>query len=131
MTISLKVTKILSRGISSTGNSLKGTPLGQVEFPLFPHKLWRPNHPILEQKLDSTKWKDPWTKREAWRNHSYFSVKNRSRNMFPGLGIATIAFTAYVLFDQWYITYGPAREETLYWSNWMKKRQEQLAHDHH
>ena len=27
---------------------------------------------------------DPWARREAWRNHPFYSIKNRRAAMFPG-----------------------------------------------
>ncbi|RUP47520.1 NADH-ubiquinone oxidoreductase B12 subunit family-domain-containing protein [Jimgerdemannia flammicorona] len=39
---------------------------------------------------------DPWARREAWRKHAIFSNRTIFRNMFPGLGIATVAFAAYL-----------------------------------
>ncbi|KAF9113503.1 hypothetical protein BGX27_001457 [Mortierella sp. AM989] len=45
---------------------------------------------------------DPWAKRNAWRNSALFTRSARIRTMFPGLGIATVAFTAYLGYE--YIT---------------------------
>ncbi|TFK21975.1 hypothetical protein FA15DRAFT_672017 [Coprinopsis marcescibilis] len=45
-------------------------------------------------------YRDPWAKREAWRNKSpVFSNRVMFRNLFPGFGIAVVAFTAYVVAD--------------------------------
>ncbi|KAI9596348.1 hypothetical protein BDF19DRAFT_384362 [Syncephalis fuscata] len=41
--------------------------------------------------------RDPWTKLHAWRNHPVFRGTNQLRAAFPGLGIATVAFTAYCI----------------------------------
>ncbi|KAL1922021.1 uncharacterized protein VTP21DRAFT_10663 [Calcarisporiella thermophila] len=38
---------------------------------------------------------DPWARRDAWRKHSLFTNRTMVRNMFPGLGIATVAFAVY------------------------------------
>ena len=46
--------------------------------------------------------RDPWAKREAWRKHSVFSNRAMFSSMFPGFGIAAAAFTAYVVFDNFY-----------------------------
>ncbi|WVQ84493.1 hypothetical protein IAT38_006645 [Cryptococcus sp. DSM 104549] len=46
-------------------------------------------------------YRDPWAAREAWRKHPTFSNKNMFRNMFPGLGIAIVTFTAYVIYDDY------------------------------
>jgi NADH dehydrogenase (ubiquinone) 1 beta subcomplex subunit 3 len=43
--------------------------------------------------------RDSWAKREAWRKHPVFSNRSMFRNMFPGFGIAVVAFTAYVMMD--------------------------------
>jgi len=44
-------------------------------------------------------YRDPWAKREAWRKHPVFSNTAMFRNIFPGFGIAVVAFTAYVIAD--------------------------------
>lgn len=43
--------------------------------------------------------KDPWAKNEAWRKHPVFSNRVMFRSLFPGFGIAVVAFTAYVAVD--------------------------------
>ncbi|KAJ2479965.1 hypothetical protein EV174_003871 [Coemansia sp. RSA 2320] len=43
--------------------------------------------------------KDPWAKREAWRNHPSFSKLAQLRGMFPGLGIASGLFAIYLAYD--------------------------------
>ncbi|KAH9988431.1 hypothetical protein BJV74DRAFT_463205 [Russula compacta] len=40
---------------------------------------------------------DPWAKRDAWRRHPVFSNRAMFANLFPGFGIAVVAFSAYVL----------------------------------
>lgn len=42
---------------------------------------------------------DPWARREAWRKHPIFSNRQMFTSMFPGFGIAVVAFTAYVVYD--------------------------------
>lgn len=37
---------------------------------------------------------------EAWRYTGPFSTRNRFRGLFPGFGIASIAFAAYVVAEQ-------------------------------
>ncbi|KAI9605017.1 hypothetical protein H4Q26_002988 [Puccinia striiformis f. sp. tritici PST-130] len=44
-------------------------------------------------------YRDPWAKREAWRKHPVFDRRTQIRNMFPGFGIALIAFSGYVAWD--------------------------------
>ncbi|KAI6033161.1 NADH dehydrogenase 1 beta subcomplex subunit 3 [Pisolithus orientalis] len=46
--------------------------------------------------------RDPWAKREAWRKHPVFSNRAMFSSLFPGLGIAVVAFTAYVVADTFY-----------------------------
>ncbi|KAI9569688.1 NADH dehydrogenase 1 beta subcomplex subunit 3 [Boletus coccyginus] len=46
--------------------------------------------------------RDPWAKREAWRKHPVFSNRAMFSSLFPGFGIAAVAFTAYVVFDNFY-----------------------------
>ncbi|KAF4563330.1 hypothetical protein EYR36_003772 [Pleurotus pulmonarius] len=46
--------------------------------------------------------RDPWAKREAWRKHPVFSNRAMFANLFPGFGIAVVAFTAYVVADNVY-----------------------------
>ena len=43
--------------------------------------------------------RDPWAKAEAWRKHPVFSNRAMLRSMFPGFGIAVVAFTSYVMLD--------------------------------
>lgn len=43
--------------------------------------------------------RDPWAKRDAWRKHPVFSNRAMFSSMFPGFGIAVVAFTAYVIVD--------------------------------
>lgn len=43
--------------------------------------------------------RDPWAKREAWRRHPVFSKAAMFKNFFPGFGIAVVAFSAYVVYD--------------------------------
>jgi hypothetical protein len=69
------------------------------EFPLFPHKLWRPNPSFLNGNLGKV---DPWARRDNWRYHEFFSAKNRLKRVFPGLPAAAVLLTGYIGFDQWY-----------------------------
>ncbi|TFK54481.1 hypothetical protein OE88DRAFT_1617480, partial [Heliocybe sulcata] len=46
-------------------------------------------------------YRDPWAKLEAWRKTpAYFSRRAMFGNMFPGFGIAVVAFSAYVAWDK-------------------------------
>jgi NADH dehydrogenase (ubiquinone) 1 beta subcomplex subunit 3 len=46
-------------------------------------------------------YRDPWARREAWRKTpEYFSKRVMFRNVFPGFGIALVAFTGYVIVDE-------------------------------
>ncbi|KAI9140828.1 NADH-ubiquinone oxidoreductase B12 subunit family-domain-containing protein [Paraphysoderma sedebokerense] len=42
-----------------------------------------------------TLYRNPWARVDAWRNHPIFSRTAMFRGAFPGLGIATVAFTIY------------------------------------
>ncbi|KAF9586769.1 hypothetical protein BGW38_000020 [Lunasporangiospora selenospora] len=42
---------------------------------------------------------DPWAKYHAWRHSALFTRASRIGSMFPGLGIATVAFTAYLGYE--------------------------------
>ncbi|KAI8322123.1 hypothetical protein GQ54DRAFT_158652 [Martensiomyces pterosporus] len=53
---------------------------------------------IIENAKRSTV-KDPWARREAWRNHPSFSKMSQLRGMFPGLGIASGLFAVYLVYD--------------------------------
>ncbi|CAD6456759.1 e1054afe-4f2b-452b-9db3-2955524fb0ff [Sclerotinia trifoliorum] len=46
---------------------------------------------------------DPWARREAWRYQGQYSRWNRFSNSFPGLGIATVAFTVYCGYEYFFI----------------------------
>lgn len=43
---------------------------------------------------------DPWAKREAWRHHPMFGQLKQVSQMFPGLGLAMVAFGAYLAWEQ-------------------------------
>src|ERR1700759_2552776 len=44
--------------------------------------------------------KDPWVRNEAWRYMNQFSPTNRLiKGSFPGLGIATVAFAGYCVYE--------------------------------
>ncbi|KAI0684730.1 NADH dehydrogenase 1 beta subcomplex subunit 3 [Cytidiella melzeri] len=40
--------------------------------------------------------RNPWAKRDAWRKHPVFTQRAMFSKMFPGFGVAVVAFTAYV-----------------------------------
>ncbi|KAI9207173.1 NADH-ubiquinone oxidoreductase B12 subunit family-domain-containing protein [Polychytrium aggregatum] len=102
------------------------------EFALFPNALWRVNPPILNRSLPKG-FVDPWARRDAWRYHSFFSLKNRVRALFPGFGLGASAFAVYLCYDYWYQNEGPGREERQKWQKWMHEREERLKHEepHH
>ena len=54
---------------------------------------------------------DPWAKREAWRKSPIFSNRAMFRNIFPGFGIAVVAFTGYVIVDNVLARSAPKQEE--------------------
>ncbi|KIM75519.1 hypothetical protein PILCRDRAFT_78795 [Piloderma croceum F 1598] len=47
--------------------------------------------------------RDPWARREAWRKHPVFSNRAMFSGLFPGFGIAVVAFTTYVVADKLYL----------------------------
>lgn len=47
--------------------------------------------------------RDPWAKRDAWRRHPVFSNRAMFSGLFPGFGVAVVAFTAYVVVDKVYL----------------------------
>ncbi|KAI0316249.1 NADH dehydrogenase 1 beta subcomplex subunit 3 [Amylostereum chailletii] len=55
--------------------------------------------------------RDPWAKRDAWRKHPVFSNRAMFSNLFPGFGIALVAFTAYVVADNVYFSKRVKHEE--------------------
>ncbi|KAI1375898.1 NADH-ubiquinone oxidoreductase B12 subunit family-domain-containing protein [Hypoxylon crocopeplum] len=46
---------------------------------------------------------DPWERMESWRYTGQFSRFNRFKNAFPGLGIATVAFAAYLGYEHFFL----------------------------
>ncbi|KAF2087597.1 hypothetical protein K490DRAFT_19936, partial [Saccharata proteae CBS 121410] len=42
---------------------------------------------------------DPWARHEAWRHTGPFTRYNRFKRAFPGLGIATVAFGVYLVYE--------------------------------
>ncbi|KAJ3027605.1 hypothetical protein HK097_006129 [Rhizophlyctis rosea] len=112
-------------------------PLNQIpvgkgqEFGLFPWEWFR-NVPDYVRFADPGPNRiSPWARRDAYKWHPFFSLKNRFRHFIPGLEWSIVAFAAYVAYDQWYTNYGPGKEETDYWKNWMKERNQRLGLDHH
>lgn len=60
----------------------------------FPWRILRPNPPFLKGSLPSNI-KDPWARRDTWRYHSIFDIRNQTRLAFPGLGLGSAAFAVY------------------------------------
>ncbi|KAJ7132761.1 NADH dehydrogenase 1 beta subcomplex subunit 3 [Mycena crocata] len=54
--------------------------------------------------MQNQPFRDPWAKREAWRRHPVFANRAMFANLFPGLGTAIVAFSAYVLVDNLYLS---------------------------
>ncbi|KAF9012362.1 NADH dehydrogenase 1 beta subcomplex subunit 3 [Cyathus striatus] len=50
--------------------------------------------------------RDSWAKNEAWRKSPVFARRTMFRNMFPGFGIAVVAFTVYVAADNFIFSTG-------------------------
>ncbi|KAJ1796632.1 hypothetical protein LPJ56_005912 [Coemansia sp. RSA 2599] len=51
------------------------------------------------EKAKTSNIKDPWARREVWRDHPSFSKMSQLKGMFPGLGIATGLFAVYLAYD--------------------------------
>ncbi|TGZ83857.1 hypothetical protein EX30DRAFT_338455 [Ascodesmis nigricans] len=43
---------------------------------------------------------DPWARSEVWRYTGPFTRWNRFKGAFPGLGIASVAFAGYCVYEQ-------------------------------
>ncbi|KAL2793831.1 NADH-ubiquinone oxidoreductase B12 subunit family-domain-containing protein [Aspergillus germanicus] len=43
--------------------------------------------------------RSPWTRYEAWRYNGPFSRFNRFKRIFPGFGIASVAFAGYCAYE--------------------------------
>lgn len=56
--------------------------------------------------------RDPWAKREAWRHSPVFQQRVMFRNVFPGFGIAVVAFSAYLLADNFIFSAAPNDHNT-------------------
>ncbi|KAJ3089006.1 hypothetical protein HK102_007424 [Quaeritorhiza haematococci] len=105
--------------------------LQKKEFALFPWRAWRVNPPFLEGQLPANLAHDPWARRDAWRNHPFFSRRNRLMNSVPGLGIATVAFAIFLTYDYWDRTAGPTAAKNEKWAAWMAEREKRLAAEGH
>ena len=51
--------------------------------------------------MPHTSYQDPWAKLEAWRKSPVFSRTAQFRGIFPGFGIAVVAFSTYVVIDNY------------------------------
>ncbi|KAF2861948.1 hypothetical protein K470DRAFT_229598 [Piedraia hortae CBS 480.64] len=47
--------------------------------------------------------RDPWKRAEAWRYTGPFTRMNRFRGLFPGFGIASVAFAGYLVYEGLYM----------------------------
>ncbi|KAF2736905.1 hypothetical protein EJ04DRAFT_510655 [Polyplosphaeria fusca] len=54
---------------------------------------------------------DPWQRYEAWRYTGPFTRWNRFKSAFPGLGIATVAFAGYLVYEQMFLKDSHAHHE--------------------
>ncbi|KAI8807511.1 hypothetical protein BJ742DRAFT_678835 [Cladochytrium replicatum] len=104
-------------------------PQGGREFTLFPFRLFRLNPPFLDNAVLPGPIEEiyPWRRREAWRSDPFFSRANRMRASVPGLLLASIAFAAFVAYDQWDQASGPASIERKKWEEWMHEREKRIA----
>lgn len=55
---------------------------------------------------------DQQSYREAWRYTGPFTRYNRFKGAFPGLGIATVAFTAYCAYEYFFLSSGDQHGHT-------------------
>ncbi|KAI8980819.1 NADH-ubiquinone oxidoreductase B12 subunit family-domain-containing protein [Pilobolus umbonatus] len=56
-----------------------------------------------ESQVRTPVYHDPWAKREAWRKSPIFSKTSNLKTLFPGLGIATVAFAAYCTYEHFFL----------------------------
>jgi NADH dehydrogenase (ubiquinone) 1 beta subcomplex subunit 3 len=117
------------QGIGSITTSQPNLPLTiQITTPLlfFHHGFFSHIYPIHSQRRDIRfqssdltdcelffrflimphlpLFRDPWAKGAAWRKHPVFSNRVMFPSIFPGFGIAVVAFTAYVVVDNMFIS---------------------------
>lgn len=48
-------------------------------------------------------YRNPWAKADTWRKHPVFAQRAMFSRMFPGFGIAVVAFTTYVVVDNMFL----------------------------
>lgn len=53
--------------------------------------------------------RNPWAKRDEWRRHPTFSQRAMFSRMFPGFGVAVVAFTTYVVAETY--LFPPPKDE--------------------
>lgn len=85
------------RGSFSTPSPQTASESAQI-YTLFPLSY----HPYRSyiSMADGPIYRDPWARREAWRKSPIFSNRAMFRSMFPGFGIAVVAFGAYLVAEQ-------------------------------
>ncbi|KAI0029985.1 NADH-ubiquinone oxidoreductase B12 subunit family-domain-containing protein [Vararia minispora EC-137] len=66
-------------------------------------------------------YRDPWAKYNAWRKHPVFARRAMFSAMFPGFGIAAVAFTTYVIADN--LIFSTTKE--------VREAEERHKRDHH
>lgn len=49
-------------------------------------------------------YKDRWAKNEAWRRHPVFAKSAMFARALPGFGTAVVAFTVYVIADNYWLS---------------------------
>ncbi|EYE90356.1 NADH dehydrogenase [ubiquinone] 1 beta subcomplex subunit 3 [Aspergillus ruber CBS 135680] len=47
--------------------------------------------------------RDPWARNEIWRYTGPFSRFNRFKGLFPGFGIASVAFAGYCAYEHFFL----------------------------
>ncbi|KAJ5388550.1 hypothetical protein N7509_011091 [Penicillium cosmopolitanum] len=69
--------------------NVTGFDISQLKAAAHPNSIWAK--------------RDPWARNETWRYTGPFSRWNRFKGLFPGLGIATVAFTAYCAYEHFFL----------------------------
>ncbi|KAL5336531.1 NADH-ubiquinone oxidoreductase B12 subunit family-domain-containing protein [Aspergillus crustosus] len=47
--------------------------------------------------------RDPWARHETWRYTGPFSARKRFARIFPGFGIASVAFAGYLTYEHFFL----------------------------
>lgn len=85
-------------------------PLTGIQHPMYSSKLIKEASKGILQEIQSLynsnpPLHNPWSQRDAFAHHSFFSFRNQLRYAFPGLGYAVIAFIIYLVCEWVYDHY--------------------------